>query len=225
MHQVDNHNLSRQHELALEEKWVVQNAYMRLCTTQIGMTLTDGWKASRHHLRFNHPSRDQSIKQFAGKCSLQLLMWKDPDAPEEEEVGVTTRAQQLVATQLSLPNPSQQDDGAAAGAVVRDIMDGHPKMRLPKVAKNPPNTGLYQQQRDCKWCSRVHKKPVATVFYCGGINCCEFAYCQQGAGNSDRNCFYNHARFGIPKEKAHNDPTFMADLVERGYVAATFYEK
>ena len=47
---VDIHNQVRQFDIGLEKKWITPNPYFRLYTTQVGMNLTDSWKAfKRHH--------------------------------------------------------------------------------------------------------------------------------------------------------------------------------
>ena len=44
------HNQVRQLDIALEKKWVTPFPYFRLYTTQLGMNLTDSWKAfKRYH--------------------------------------------------------------------------------------------------------------------------------------------------------------------------------
>ena len=48
---VDKHNQVRQFELALEKKWITDDAYFRLFTTLVGINVVDTWKlASRHRL-------------------------------------------------------------------------------------------------------------------------------------------------------------------------------
>ena len=46
---IDVHNQSRQHDLAIEESWVTSETYFRLCTTIIGIVVTDAWKLVRFH--------------------------------------------------------------------------------------------------------------------------------------------------------------------------------
>ena len=46
---IDVHNQSRQHDLAIEESWVTSEPYFRLCTTIIGIVVTDAWKLVRFH--------------------------------------------------------------------------------------------------------------------------------------------------------------------------------
>mmetsp|Transcript_6315 Transcript_6315/g.13830 ORF Transcript_6315/g.13830 Transcript_6315/m.13830 type:complete len:115 (-) Transcript_6315:133-477(-) len=47
---VDNHNQTRQHELALEEEWQTQDCWFRLLTTLFGICVTDTKKAAEAHL-------------------------------------------------------------------------------------------------------------------------------------------------------------------------------
>ena len=43
---VDLYNQSRQFDLALEKRWVIQDPYFRLYTTIVGMKAIDAWKIS-----------------------------------------------------------------------------------------------------------------------------------------------------------------------------------
>ena len=46
---VDKHNQGRQHYLALEKHWHTTDCYFRLCTTMVGINVTDTWKLLKHH--------------------------------------------------------------------------------------------------------------------------------------------------------------------------------
>ena len=46
---VDLHNQSRQFDLALEKKWVTNNPYFQLFTTEVGSTVINVWKAFKNH--------------------------------------------------------------------------------------------------------------------------------------------------------------------------------
>ena len=52
---VDNHNQSRQHELAMEEAWLTQDCWFRLATTLAGICVTDYWKLVKFHVSAFHP--------------------------------------------------------------------------------------------------------------------------------------------------------------------------
>mmetsp|Transcript_23044 Transcript_23044/g.22118 ORF Transcript_23044/g.22118 Transcript_23044/m.22118 type:complete len:83 (+) Transcript_23044:1908-2156(+) len=48
---VDVHNQVRLFDVGLEKKWVTSNPYFCLYTTQLGMILTDSWKAFKIHYK------------------------------------------------------------------------------------------------------------------------------------------------------------------------------
>lgn len=64
----DSHNHARQSQLALEELWVTHDGYFQNCTTLIGTTLTDAWKAAKY--QSNNPVvQNMTIKEFAGQTA------------------------------------------------------------------------------------------------------------------------------------------------------------
>ena len=65
---VDLHNQARQFDLALEKKWVTQNAYFRLYTTMIGMTVVDAWK--HHRIGMGKPP---TIKEYANVMAADMI--------------------------------------------------------------------------------------------------------------------------------------------------------
>ena len=46
---VDKQNQARQFELALEKKWITDDAYLRLFRTLVGINVVDTWKLASHH--------------------------------------------------------------------------------------------------------------------------------------------------------------------------------
>lgn len=67
---IDIHNQSRQGVLALEEHWVTKDAWFRICTTFLGITVTDAFYAVKYALKMEHKI---SIKQFAGWLAQECI--------------------------------------------------------------------------------------------------------------------------------------------------------
>jgi hypothetical protein len=70
---VDNHNQSRQHELAMEEAWLTQDFWFRLATTLACICVTDCWKLAKLHVSASHPSSALTIKDLADIISKTLV--------------------------------------------------------------------------------------------------------------------------------------------------------
>ena len=71
---VDKHNQARQFELALEKKWLTDNAHFRLFTTMIGISVTDTWKLAKFHRLLSYrQGKNNTILSFAGILAKQLL--------------------------------------------------------------------------------------------------------------------------------------------------------
>ena len=68
---VDVHNQSRQADLSLEKKWVVEDCYFRIYTTILGMILAVTWKLfqDRHYRSF----RKVSIIEFVDMLAKELI--------------------------------------------------------------------------------------------------------------------------------------------------------
>ena len=66
---IDKHNQARQFELKLEKHWRTQNAWFRLVTTIIGITVTDCWKGYKYALR----DEDMTVRDFADHLGYELL--------------------------------------------------------------------------------------------------------------------------------------------------------
>jgi hypothetical protein len=69
---VDKHNHARQSELSLEKHWLTQNAWFRLVTTVIGITVTDAWKAFKYSFRHGNIG-DITIRDFADSLAFELM--------------------------------------------------------------------------------------------------------------------------------------------------------
>jgi len=70
---VDNHNQSRQHDLALEEAWNTQDCWFRLATTLCGIVTTDCWKITKFHVPYAHPYASMTIKDFSELMAKALI--------------------------------------------------------------------------------------------------------------------------------------------------------
>jgi len=83
---VDMHNQARQFDLALEKKWITHNAYFRLYTTMVGMTVTDTWKILK-----KQDSSHSSITEFADILAQDMLDHAQSLKGEIPEVAETIR--------------------------------------------------------------------------------------------------------------------------------------
>eukprot|EP00873_Tetraselmis_striata_P015222 jgi/Tetstr1/435486/TSEL_024391.t1 len=70
---VDNHNQSRQHDLALEEAWKTQDCWFRLATTLCGIVTTDCRKITKFHAPYAHPYASMTIKDFSELMARALI--------------------------------------------------------------------------------------------------------------------------------------------------------
>ena len=73
---VDCVNKSRQGDLALEELWRTNDCWLILCTTFIGITVTDTWNSVRHHCTEESEFPVMPISRFA-EC-LVFDLWNKP---------------------------------------------------------------------------------------------------------------------------------------------------
>ena len=68
---IDSHNQLRQNELALEQFILTNNCWFRLFTTLVGMTITDAYRAHKHHMK--KTTRNFPIVSFADRLGYDLL--------------------------------------------------------------------------------------------------------------------------------------------------------
>jgi len=73
---VDNHNKSRQGDLALEEHWRTVDCWLKLIVTYIGITVTGTWNSVQHHCSDESGFCEMSIKRFAEYIVFDL--WNKP---------------------------------------------------------------------------------------------------------------------------------------------------
>ena len=65
---VDMHNQAQKFDLALEKKWITHEAYYRLYTTMVGITITDTWKILK-----KKDASHSSITKFADILAHEML--------------------------------------------------------------------------------------------------------------------------------------------------------
>ena len=70
---IDTHNQLRQNELALEQHWLTQDAWFRLDTTFVGMTVTDAFLLARFSASSDAGFKRMSIKDYALHTAYDLF--------------------------------------------------------------------------------------------------------------------------------------------------------
>lgn len=179
---IDNHNQSRQSDLALEECWLTQDCWFRLHTTVQGMVVTDAWKLLKHHLSGRHRMAQQTIKDFADELSYALL----------------TNGLRDSAGRLRQVRPAR--DGTAPPV-------GHLASRAEQPPPPPPANQHFARQHKraapgkvkqgrCRWCLVKNSKESWTTYFC---NACGIDICVPGAHGRD--CWERHI-LALPAELA-----------------------
>lgn len=69
---IDAHNHARQFELALEKHWVTHDAWFRLDTTFIGLTVTDAWKLFKYGVG-EMTQKEMHILDFADRVAFDCI--------------------------------------------------------------------------------------------------------------------------------------------------------
>ena len=164
---VDNHNQSRQHDLALEELWLTQDPWFRLHTTLHGILATDCWKLAKYHVHPSHPFKNITINN---DCAIlaHALIYNNLDG-----IGRVTRSVPSAERHALVPLP-EASHGHTQASLGRD----------PKKNKT--------KQRRCKWCTVFQDRhDCYTSFYCVE---CNVPLCVFHNGKKARNCFANHQR-------------------------------
>jgi hypothetical protein len=91
---IDRHNHARQFLLGLEKNWVTQNPWFRVCTTIIGMTITDAWLLARYQST-NPDVQTMRVVDFADHLAYDLIANKCSRVTPQ---GVSTRLSASVDT-------------------------------------------------------------------------------------------------------------------------------
>lgn len=164
---IDNHNQSRQADLALEEEWLTQDCWFRIHTTVHGMVVVDAWKLCRHHLAPQHRLAEAPILDFADELAFALLTngMRDRDAPLRE-----------MPRRAALPPARDPDEFTAAA----------PQHTICRHERS--STGKQRQGR-CRWCLVRRGQESWSIFHCGlcGIDVCL-------PGLHGRDCWDQHLR-------------------------------
>ena len=142
--QVDLHNQARQYDLALEKKWVTQDAYFRLYTTLIGMTVTDSWKA------FKFLDKKCSISHFADVLALDML--EQGNAMKQQE--------------MSSQNTVNSENSKTASVDVGALTSCSSVSMCKEIKTHTQVFLAKKRQVRCIWCSRVRLIERKTTMIC-----------------------------------------------------------
>jgi hypothetical protein len=195
---IDSHNQSRQHNLALEKKWLTKDAYFRLATTHIGINVVDSYKLADFHgiINFKKKSieKKMTVVRFAGILGHQLI--KNAQrlseggsrflSPIPQNCNLITVPTNITESTLS----SISGDAAVFSVPIRSEADAnnmiHHLVKLPlKVDKSGRKRC---RSRPCKRCKEQGIRHDVTVycFTCGeGSNYCN---------DTNRDCFLWHVK-------------------------------
>ena len=86
---IDTHNQLRQFLLALEKKWLTQNAYFRLATTYLGINVVDTYHLANHHKIINVSANDE--KKMS---ALLQVTWQTSLLPKQNSRMIMQHSQQ-----------------------------------------------------------------------------------------------------------------------------------
>jgi hypothetical protein len=213
---VDCHNQARQHDLALEEKWVTTDCWFRLATTIVGMNLTDAWKLADYHRIINWGRTEDNrmtVQRFAGVVGKQLIRNASMFSEENNLFAIPSS--------LSLPQGTQVTSTEASTSInlstlseltgaqervlipVRTLVDTngqqHHQVQYPVVESKSGKK--HTKTRACKNCIGKNEiKRHLTRFYC--FTCGESAsYCCPSGKPGERDCFLEHVRKIARKRK------------------------
>ena len=177
---VDLHNQSRQFDLALEKKWITQNPYFRLFTTEVGTSVIDAWKVFKNNHR--EGGKPPSVAEFADIMAHEMLEYAATLSQEA--------APPFVRLQVTQPITVPQVDGSQVSMLTEVGAESarynatcHTRLILPR-----------NKQLRCIWCSRVHLVERKVTMKCKE---CGVGFCRTGSG---RDCWSHHvAMNGIPE--------------------------
>ena len=66
-------NHARQYELAVKKAWVTQYCCFPIFSIILGTSVTDSWKANKHHLTNKTKDKQVTLKRYANILALLLL--------------------------------------------------------------------------------------------------------------------------------------------------------
>lgn len=194
---IDCHNQSRQYDLALEKCWQTQDAYFRLVTTLIGITVTDCWKLADFHGFLHYGMKQQAsigIQFFAGILARQLIDFASSIPKQAMFAPSVSSDSQLFSPntiQLAdITNVSSLTDQENAVVVIpeRTLIDvngvKHHQVAFPLVKQTSGKKCT--KTRACKVCKSDGKRHLVR-YYCHtcGLSA---SYCV----DSERDCFRKH---------------------------------
>ncbi len=168
---IDVHNNRRQHNLALEKKWITTNPYFRFHTTLIGINTVDCFHLAKWHdllgpLKTAGVGRSPvSISKFAGVLSKQLIALSrrsDTDSPEIHRpptVEPTTRMVQI-SDSSHIEREIRERMYEVRGFMVDRIEGQHTVCLFRKRTQNNNSRKTYRAYHTCELC----KTKSAAVF-------------------------------------------------------------
>ncbi len=240
---IDVHNHARQHCLALEEKWVTQDAYFRFVTTIFGICVVDSFNATRHSVRKKHRYKTLTNKQLA-----DILAWEMCDVDE-------TRFE----TTRPCP-PGQRRKRMWKRKLSQEFLEKHGhslKKKSCRPARNPAeptidfNTKLHLlfEKHALRNCGRVQCAWCANAYGIFNRVRSKCSHCNMGvhgvipSGQNKLGCYELHLKYGVPQRNAwksdfkngesvignnrwSKDPTFLQgknELLKYGQIPGGIY--
>ena len=167
---IDSHNQCRQHELGLERLWITQDAYFRVDTTILGITVTDAWRAYKYGVA-NERKKEITICEFADRLASDCIHNELSDiAGGSYLAAAKTAAVGDGGLPLSVNIPRGDGDGMPAPqlspvtvASSASLLEGHSIVETEEKTKK----GDRKQRRTCR-APDCRKK---TLFMCGHRQC------------------------------------------------------
>jgi hypothetical protein len=185
---IDSHNQARQSEIALEKHWITHTGWFRIATTLIGMTVTDCWRAYKHHMPLKK-HKELPIKVFADRialdccrnCHLDIFSPNGYLAPEDENIPQTvggSAADDVSA--ITEPTTASTTSKSIAGHIFKD----NPELEPP----NRNNGKTRPKRRRCPACTEENqgkgpgekKRNALTAKMCFHPQCLERRYWASG---------------------------------------------
>jgi hypothetical protein len=193
---IDTHNQLRQFLLALEKKWLTQNAYFCLATTYLGINVVDTYHLANHHKIINVSANDEkkmSVCTFAGILANQLItqaeqLSMEPSAQFKDDTATlpTVSVTEKSPTSRLSSITSADMDGKL---IIRQLEDVNQQLHfLVKYELTTDPSGRKRTKaRQCKLCHIEGRGRKDTMYYC--ISCgLKSSFCN----DSNRDCFKQH---------------------------------
>ena len=198
---IDTHNHLRQSVLGLEKRWLCKDAYFRLTTTLIGMTLTDTFLLAKHHKLIDSKKsceeKRMGVRRFAGIVATQLLKIASSfGCADEAPVCVVSTSDSDEKTDVvsDISRVSSCLSSAKCTiASLRTLKDANGgEHNLVKYPINEKSKKRCSVTRRCKMCIEENIRHDV-IYYC--FDCGEHqAYCSIDRFNTQRDCFEKHVR-------------------------------